>query len=436
MTVNRSVMMTGGRGGNVVSFNTIESVRPQAETDFAGKFGFKGLSAGEYDVTVSKTGFTRSVSNSVKAGDGSAPLDVVLSPGASITGRLVQPNGQPVTGYSVSARTSTPTPGSSMILGGRGNNLAPVDPDGGFILDGLTPGTAYDLSIFGVGEFRGDAKKKNVVAPASDIEIEVAARGRITGRVLDAVSGAPLTDFEARYTPGRAGGMQVVIRGGPGETDRRTPFSSPDGAFAFEDVPPGNWDVTVWAKTYQEARSGGVAVAAGETKSIEVKATRGLVIRGRVIDAKGGRGVQDATVSAKDSGGGGAFIFDVGGLGGGVITDADGRFEITDQAPGSYQLTARHPLFSEGTARITLEDKDGVIDIPVVGGGTIAGLVTSSQGAPLGRRRSVDPGRCGWGDAPQRHGHGSGQPDRSHRWSGKVSLRAPGRGPLQTGRHS
>ncbi len=385
VNLNRSVQMTGGRGGNVISFATVESIRPQTETDFEGRFEFKGLSAGEYDVTVSRPGFTRSVSNGVKAGDGTTPLEITLNPGASIAGRLVQANGQPVTGYSVGARASAGSgSGGPGMLGGRsGMNTVQTDPDGGFLIEGLVPGTAYDLSIFGAGEFRGDAKKKNVVAPASEVEIEVATRGRIAGRVLDAASGAPVTDFEARFTPARAGGMQIVIRGGPGEGDRRTPFSSPEGAFAFEDVPPGNWDVTVWAKTYQEARTGGVAVIAGETKNIEVKAARGLVIRGRVVDAKGGRGVQDASVSSREGGGGGAFMFDIGGSGGGILTDADGRFEITDQAPGAYQLTVRHPNFSEGTARVTLEDKDGSIEIPLLGGGVIGGVVLSSQGSPL-----------------------------------------------------
>lgn len=383
VTLNQSVTMTGGRGGNVVSFSSIQSVRPRGETDFEGRFGFKGLSAGDYDVTVSKSGYTRSVSNGVKAGEGSAPLEVVLNPGASIAGRLVQPNGLPVTGYSVTARPSSGGSNTGMILGPRTNNFAQVDPDGGFLLEGLTPGTAYDLSIFGAGEFRGDPKKKGVVAPAADVEIEVATRGRIAGRVVDAASGAPVTDFEAAYTPARGGGGIVVRMGTGGENDRRTPFSSAEGAFAFEDVPPGSFDVTVWAKTYQEARTGGVAVTAGETKTIEVKAARGLAIRGRVVDAKAGRGVQDATVSARPEGGGGPFMLDLGGNGGGAVTDADGRFEIIDQGPGAYQLTARHSLYSEGTARVTLEDKDGAIDIPVVSGGVIAGMVASSQGAPL-----------------------------------------------------
>ena len=405
--VNRSVQMTGGRGGNMVSFATVESVRPRTETDFEGKFGFKGLSAGDYDVTVSKPGFTRSVSNGVKTGEGSAPLELTLNPGASIAGRLVQPNGLTVTGYSVSARSSAGAgagggPGMTMI-GGRGNAAAQADPDGGFILDGLVPGTAYDLSIFGPGEFRGDAKKKSVVAPASDVDIEVAARGRLTGRVIDAATGAPVTEFEASYSQARlGGGMVVMVRGPGGDANRRTPFSSPDGTFAFEDVPPGNWDISVWAKTYQEARTAGIALAAGETKTVDVKAARGLVIRGRVVDARGGRGVQDASVSARNSaaGGGGAmFILDPsGGEGGVVITDADGRFEITGQSPGAYQLTARHSLFSEGSARLTLEDKDGVIEIPVVAGGAIGGVVLSSQGAPLaGAEVSLQNGADGGG---------------------------------------
>jgi hypothetical protein len=367
----------------MMTFNTIESVRPQAETDFEGKFEFKGLSAGDYDVTVTKAGFTRSVSNGVKAGDGSTPLEVVLNPGASISGRLVQSNGRPVTGYAVMARSASSQGGGAMLFGGRGNNMAQADPDGGFVLDGLVPGTAYDLSLFGGGEFRGDVKKKAVVAPAADLEIEVATRGRIAGRVLDAGTLTPITDFEAQYTPARGGGMQIVVRMGTNDDNRRTPFSSPDGSFAFEDVPPGNWDVTVWAKTYQEARTGGIAVSPGETKNVEVKATHGLVIRGRVVDAKSGRGVQDAAVNARDGGGGpAAFIFNPGGAGG-ALTDADGRFEITDQAPGTYQVSARHALYPEGTARVTLEDKDGTVEIPLVGGGAIGGVVLSAQGGPL-----------------------------------------------------
>ncbi len=383
VALSQSVTMTGGRGGNMVSFSSVQSTRPRAETDFEGRFGFKGLSAGDYNVMVSKSGYTRNISNGVRAGEGAAPLEVVLSPGASIAGRLIQPNGQPVTGYSVAARAASGGSSSAMILGTRANNFAQVDPDGGFLLEGLTPGAAYDLSIFGDGESRGDPKKKGVVAPAADVEIEVASRGRIAGRVLDAASGVPVTDFEASYTPARGGGGIVIRMGTAGENDRRTPFSSPEGAFSFEDVPPGNFDVTVWAKTYQEARTGGVAVAAGETRNIEVKAARGLVIRGRVVDAKSGRGVQDASVTARAGGSSGTFMFNLSENGGGVITDADGRFEIVDQGPGSYQLTARHSLFSEATARVTLEDKDAVVDIPMLSGGVIAGMVASSQGTPL-----------------------------------------------------
>jgi protocatechuate 3,4-dioxygenase beta subunit len=382
VALNRSVQMTGGRGGNVVSFNTIESVRPQTETDYEGKFGFKGLSAGDYDVTVSRPGYTITLLNAVKAGDGTSPLDVVLNPGAAISGRLVQSTGNPVTGYQVAARPSTPPPGAAMMMG-RNNTFVPADPDGGFQIEGLVPGTAYDLSIFGPGESRGDAKLKNVVPPISEVEIQVATRGRLTGRAVDAATGSPLTEFEAMYTQALAGGggMLVMFRG-PGDVDRRTPFTSPDGAFAFEDVPPGNWDVSVWAKTYRPARTGGITLAAGETKTVEVKASRGLVIRGRVVDARGGRPVPDATVTARDAGGPrGMFVF--GPEAGGVVTDADGRFEIIDRAPGAYQVTARHAQFSEGSANVTLAESDASMEISLSAGGAIAGVVTSAQGSPL-----------------------------------------------------
>lgn len=379
--LSRSIRLQGGRGGNSFQIATVESPRPQLETDEEGRFTFKGLTAGEYDVNVTKTGFTRHTTQALKAAEGMAALEITLMPGASVGGRVTQPNGAPVSGYTVAA---LPAGTERLMMGGRGGFAAVTDTDGAFTIEGLTPGTTYDLEARAAGDFRGGQRKRDVVAPASDIVIEVPARGRIAGRVIDAATNAPITEFEARYSPSMGGGgMVVVVRGGPGEGDRRTPFSSSEGAFVFEDVPPGNWDVTVWAKTYQEARTSAVAVAAGETKTIEVKASRGLAIRGRVVDAKSGRGIPEASVSVRPNvAGGSMFVFDAGGPGG-ELTDAEGRFEVTGQAPGAYQVTATHPLFSEGTARLTLEDRDGAIDVPLVQGGTIAGLVLSAQGAPL-----------------------------------------------------
>jgi hypothetical protein len=93
------------------------------------------------------------------------------------------------------------------------------------------------------------------------------------------------------------------------------------------------------------------------------------------------------------------FVFDLsGGTGGDSVTDADGRFEMTDLAPGSYQVTTRHNSYSEGSGRVVLEDKDGTIDIPVTGGGVIAGVVTSSQGGALaGAEVSLQNGSDGGG---------------------------------------
>lgn len=397
VTLSRAFTLTGRGGGNAFSFSTVAN-RPQVQTDYEGRFGFKGLSEGEYSLTVSKTGFTRSVSNRLVVGKGTASLEVVLNPGASISGRLVQTNGLPATGYSVLTRLSSgPPTGGTFMIGERGSEAGPVDPDGAFTVEGLTPGSAYDLLLVGLGERPDEPKKKNVVAPSSDVEIEVATRGRIAGRVVDAASGAPVTDFEASYAPARGGGRGgIVVRIGPNESERRIPFSSPEGAFVFDDVPPGNWDVSVWAKTYQDARTAGIVVGAGETKTVEVKAARGLVIRGRVMDTKTGRGVPDASVTAREDGGNGrgGLVFATGGPGseaGGVISDADGYFEIGGKGPGAYQLTARHSLYSEGTARVTLEDKDTVAEIPLLSGGTIAGVVISSQGAPLpGAQVSLD----------------------------------------------
>ena len=69
-----------------------------------------------------------------------------------------------------------------------------------------------------------------------------------------------------------------------------------DGRFALEDVPAGKWQVVVTAKGYQVGRAGGVVVEeATTTDGVEIRVPPGSILKGRVTDAKSGRGVPEAT---------------------------------------------------------------------------------------------------------------------------------------------
>src|SRR5262249_44927426 len=151
--------------------------------------------------------------------------------------------------------------------------------------------------------------KRGVVAPSSDVEIQVGGAGRITGTATDAVTGRPLTEFQVSYEPDRAGGGNVFrfvnraagrrLTGAGGRQEVR----ADDGAFGLEDVPAGTWTVVVEAKGYQAARASGLVIDDGATKSgVEVKASRGAALKGRVTDGKSGRPVPNASVNVQAAG--------------------------------------------------------------------------------------------------------------------------------------
>jgi Carboxypeptidase regulatory-like domain len=281
---------------------------PRARSGPDGRFAAKGLSAGAYALTARRSGYADDTLDPIRLepGEAAAPVEVHLSPGATISGFVRQTNGAGAEGYRV------------VVLGrGRAERgfggpepREPTGPDGAFTLEGLQAGEEYTLLAVGPGG--PGPRRESVQAPAEGVEITVAGRGGITGRVLDARAGTPVTDFVVSYEPEAMGfggpfagsfGRGRRRRPGPGDTDADEPVHSSDGAFTLADVPAGTWAVAVQAPRYEPARIGGVIVRDGATTDgIEVRAVRGLALRGRVSDARTGRAIPDAVVSADATG--------------------------------------------------------------------------------------------------------------------------------------
>ena len=145
------------------------------------------------------------------------------------------------------------------------------------------------------------------MAPASNVEILVAGTGRIAGTALDARSGQPLKNFSVSFEPDRGGGaiIRLVARGAGAQTGigQKRDFNTEDGAFALEDVPAGTWTVVVEAKGYQQARVANLVVEENGSKDgVEVRATPGVVLKGRVSDARTGRPVANASITHEPAG--------------------------------------------------------------------------------------------------------------------------------------
>jgi protocatechuate 3,4-dioxygenase beta subunit len=214
--------------------------------------------------------------------------------------------------------------------------------------------------------------------------------GQVRGRVVDADSGRAIPDFQLRYEPDGQGGMRFVMRAGPGGGRgpyERQSFHAEDGVFVLEDVPAGRWMVQAFAPGYQSGTASAVAVAEGEaTEGVEVRLSKGGVVSGRVLESRGGRPILDATVRAEQSGGEPRMaVMRIGGEGGDneAATDAEGRYELTGLAPGTWSVTASHPDWSEATASVEIKDAPATADIRLGRGGSVGGSVLAA-GRPVG----------------------------------------------------
>jgi protocatechuate 3,4-dioxygenase beta subunit len=351
--------------------------KPDAWTVADGSFRIAGLEVGEYVLVVQREGYALKQVPSVNvAAEG--PNDwpaVVLSPGVAVAGFVRNGKGEPVVGAQVNS--------FAVNAGPRGT--ATTDPEGRFRLDGFGSDRAVMLFVTADG-YAG--LQREVTPPSEDLSIVLKTTGTIRGRVEDAATNRPITDFSASHRAPRTGGfggMQIRMGG-----DTEKTFQSPDGTFELTGVPAGKWNVIASAAGYRPAEVAGIEIAEGETKEgVVLSLKKGASVSGRVLDPRRGTGVPNASVSwSQDSGSqrpGMAAIARLAGEGNAVSTDADGRYRVDGLPSGKVTLAAEHPDYLETSRTVEVED-DATVDLTLSLGGSIAGSVVGKD------RRSAIPG--------------------------------------------
>lgn len=363
------------RGGArfVFQFAGVNREKPDATTGADGSFRVAGLEAGEYALSVSRDGYApRRVPSATVAEKG--PNDwpeIVLAAGVPIAGVVKSSKGDAIVGAEVFA-----------FAEGNSRNSR-TDPEGKFRIEGF--GTERRVMVNVMAE--GYASLQRQVTPSpEEVAFVLTTSGTIRGRVEDAATNRPVTDFRASYADARgqlAGGVRVVM----GLGEREKAFQSPDGSFELADVPPGKWGVRVSAPGYRPAEVSGIEIAQGETKEgVVVALKKGAVISGRVLDPRRGTGVPNAAVSwteGSDASGMGAAMGALARLDGlgasAATTDADGRFRFDGLPPGKITVSAEHPDFVEVSKQVELDDEESV-DLTLGLGGSISGSVLAKDG--------------------------------------------------------
>ncbi len=143
-----------GRGGVQMSFIGPGS-QLRRETGADGRFEFRGLKAGDYTVSARRPGFSRATVDPVNVAEARAaePLELVLKPGATISGVLRDKAGAGASGWSVSARAASQGGGPAFGPGAI-RSEEPTGPDGVFFLEGLHRGRDLRAAGHGAGRPR------------------------------------------------------------------------------------------------------------------------------------------------------------------------------------------------------------------------------------------------------------------------------------------
>lgn len=344
-------------GGHPVAEAHVQGGGSGATSDKDGRFLLTGLLPDKHTVSASTT-LLGTADREVTIGRGEhLEIRIVLVP-SSLAGIVVDARGEPVEGATVYARSETP---DSFGFG-------MSDEHGRFDLGGLPPSAHYKVTA--------QREDSRVEGPAVDVpsgnrqlRVTVHDDARITGRVI--LDGVPVPYF----------GYAIGEDTDDGYT-RITPVRHEDGRFTLKDAAPGKVAVAIVGPTFARKVIRSVVVRSGEVTDLgEIAVERGEVIRGRVVDERGGA-IAGATVT---------LVTRSAYSRGSLERLMQGEVYATSDPTGAYELVgvpaatdersikSTHP--TRGTSLpTTLPAGQSVTDLVLHATGTISGFVATREG--------------------------------------------------------
>jgi uncharacterized GH25 family protein len=327
-------------------------------TGSAGAFEIVGLAAGTYRLGVLERGrpmklLAKSEPVKLAGTDHKTGVELVVErPTGTIKGRVIGPDGHPLTDAWVSVhqdvdemiagmvpRDDGPPGGSRMVRveandsgdGGVANTELPpalTDAQGAFQVTGIPAGVWDVLAEAQAGTLRGRARK---ITPDATVEIQATGVTALDGTV---------------HGPNGSSTLFTVELDGPSPA-RRT-FGGADGTFSFARLDAGDYVVRVTSSDGNgEAK---VTVVAGAKATVDVPLAANAIVVGKLTDPAGRPISGVAMAVVPDTGDGRIQVqFD----GPPPTTGADGTFRV-EAKPGKSILLVMTPPRME-SRKITLE---------------------------------------------------------------------------------
>jgi len=358
VAVSASESVSGGSNfaRRVMRFGNDREDDNVVRTAADGKFTMR-LKPGTYNLRFKREGFASKSLPAKQVAASTPPVEVTLEPGVQLAGRVTRA-GAGVEGVHIS------------IFSEDSDAAADTAPDGSFRINDLTPGQAM-MNISKQEDFIQQFRP--VTIPADNLTIDLPAGGRISGRVVEKESKTPVTTFDAGVSGPRGGGGMMFM--GPSLSKH---FTSDDGTFVLENVPPGATTLTVNAPGFTTGRVSNVNVEDGKTVAdVEVQMDRGVKVTGRVTGPDG-TALSGVSVEVQPSGrrmpGAGAPR---------TATDASGEYSLDNVESGEKVFAFERNGYLATQRTVALSGADARVDAQLSTGIRLTGTVANEGGVPI-----------------------------------------------------
>lgn len=268
-----------------------------------------------------------------------------------LTGSVVDPQGQPLTGCQVALATAYELVFAGDPIDTTQDQTVRTDGKGRFSFKNIEPRSRYKLTI-----------KHKDYATMDRMSVAVGEKGSFEEPPIHLAAGATLQGHVLDDAGNNVDGATLVLdnlmyEGADYEpADRMKVSTDNQGQYVFANVPKGQRTLTVSAPGYGSVTLNGLNFTNEEHVLRDIKLKIGEMIRGRVVSA--GQGIPGAMVQALGFGN----TTEVSR--GTATTDANGQFTFETLKPGDYNLlpTARGYRFDGPVTRVKSGTDNVVIE--------------------------------------------------------------------------